>query len=576
MLQINSKPGQDELRAARNESRGLFVITLLFSSFVNLLMLAGPLYMLQLYDRVLSSRSEATLLALTLLLAFLYAMMAILDYTRTQLMTRAATRFETRMEKRVFEASMRRSALQPDANSAGGLRDLDTVQRTISSPVLMAFMDMPWTPIFLVGIALFHPWLGMLAVVGGAILVVVAIINQILTKRAVGEAGAASSKASAMASQIQGDAEQVQSMGMMNTSFERWQKARLAAMRSSVEYTDRGGVFSAFTKSFRLFLQSAMLGLGAYLVLQDQLSPGAMIAASILLGRALAPVELAIGQWLLVQQARQSWANLAQLLSMVPPEERRTQLPKPKARLDVQQITVAPPGEKQASLRMLSFSVQPGQAVGVIGPSGSGKSTLARAVTGIWRPAAGKIRLDDAALDQYGPVALGEHISYLPQKVQLFEGTVAENIARLSMQPDSEKVVQAAQRAGAHEMILALPEGYDTLVSPSGGGLSGGQIQRIGLARAMYGDPVFLVLDEPNANLDHEGTIALNKAIRTLKAEGRSLLIMAHRPAAIQECDLLLMLEKGARAAFGPRDQVLQAVTRNQASVQAVPSTGGA
>ena len=575
MILPNDQKGRRELRDSLSDSRSLFWAVGLFSIFVNLLMLAGPIYMLQLYDRVLGSRSEATLVALTVLVAFLYLMMGILDFTRNQLMSRVSARFENRLGRRIFEASLRRSAVAPGAAAESGPRDMESVQRLMTSPVLMAIVDLPWTPIFLFGIALFHPWLGILAVGGGAVLVVVALINQKLTRSSVQQSGQASAKASNIAAQMRTDAAQVQSCGMMDTSFSRWQRARHEAAGQMLDYSDRGGMFSAFTKSFRLFLQSAMLGLGAYLVLQDQITPGAMIAGSILLGRALAPVEMAIGQWLLVQQGRQSWTNLAQLLSVIPPESKPTELPRPKAKLDVEQITVMPPGAKQASLRMVSFTVQPGQALGVIGPSGAGKSTLARALTGVWPAASGKIRLDGAAVDQYGREALGRHIGYLPQHVQPFEGTVAENIARLEMTPDDKKVVAAAQRAGAHEMILKLPNGYNTQVNSAGGGLSGGQIQRIGLARALYDDPVVVVLDEPNANLDNDGTQALNATLRTLKAEGTAVLLMAHRPSALQECDLLLMLDNGARAAFGPRDDVLRAVTKNHQQVQTAKTSGG-
>ena len=318
-----------------------------------------------------------------------------------------------------------------------------------------------------------------------------------------------------------------------------------------------------------------MLGLGAYLVLQGELTPGAMIAGSILMGRALAPIELAIGQWALVQRARKGWSNLAQLLSETPPESPRTDLPKPRAKLDVMQLTVVPPGEQQAALRLVSFAVQPGQAIGVIGPSGAGKSTLARALTGVWAPAGGKIRLDGASLDQYAPDVLGKYIGYLPQRVTLFDGTIAENIARLSAAPDDAKIVAAAKKAAAHEMILKLPDGYDTRVTAAGGRLSGGQMQRIGLARAMYDDPMILVLDEPNSNLDNEGSEAVNAAIRTMKSEGRSVLIMAHRPAAIKECDMLLMLDGGSRTAFGPKDEVLRQVTQNHQQIQTAVGQGG-
>ena len=568
MVRADFVSGNEELKAARRESRHLYWIVGVFSFFANMLMLTGPIYMLQVYDRVLGSRSVATLVALTVLVAFLYGMMGLLDYARARIMGRVGARFQARLDRRVFDAVLRRSALGAEARAATGLRDLEAVQRLMTSPALMALFDMPWVPVFLIGIAIFHPWLGGLAVAGGAVLILAAIANQIVTRAPAGRAQQASLASDHLADQLRGEAEMVQSMGMRDAAFERWQGARNAALEQHLRAADLGGSLGSASRTFRLFLQSAMLGLGAWLVLRGELTAGAMIAGSILLGRALAPVELAIGNWALAQRAVRGWSDLARLLSEVPREAEPTPLPTPRARLEVQQLTVVPPGEAQAALRMVSFALEPGQAIGVIGPSGAGKSTLARALTGVWRPAGGKIRLDGAALEQYAPGVLGRHIGYLPQRVPLFDGTIAENIARLSPQPDPALVVEAAKKAAAHEMILKLPQGYDTRVSASGGRLSGGQIQRIGLARAMYGNPVILVLDEPNSNLDNEGSQALNTAIRAMKAEGKSALIMAHRPAAIQECDTILMLEGGVCVAFGPRDEVLRQVLVNHQQVQ--------
>ncbi|MFP4449354.1 MAG: type I secretion system permease/ATPase [Rhodosalinus sp.] len=571
----DAQPGLDELRAARRENRGYFWLIGIFSFFANLLMLTGPIYMLQIYDRVLGSRSVETLLALSLLVAFLYGIMALLDYARGRIMARVGARMRARLDQRVFDAVIRKSAVLPDDSAATGLRDLDAVQRLTASPALMSFFDIPWTPFFLVGIALFHPWLGYLAVGGGMILIVFAVLNQLMSRRSSTRGNQGVFRSDVMAGQIRDEAETVQSLGMRGNAFARWKRGRDEALDDMLESADVSGTFAAITKSFRLFLQSAMLGLGAFLVLRGELTPGAMIAASILLGRALAPVELAINSWQLFQAARQGWDSLARLLSEVPPERALTALPRPSARLDVQQLTVVPPGGSQASLRMVTFSVQPGQALGVIGPSGAGKSTLARALTGVWRPAGGRIRLDGATLDRYPPDVLGEYIGYLPQKVELFDGTIAENIARLSMTPDAARVVEAAVKADAHEMILQLPEAYDTRVRGAGARLSGGQIQRIGLARALFGDPVILVLDEPNSNLDNEGSAALNAAIRAMKADGKAVLIMAHRPAAIRECDQLLILDHGARAAFGPRDEVLRQAVKNHREILEAPGTGG-
>ncbi|WP_204112954.1 type I secretion system permease/ATPase [Shimia biformata] len=566
--------GRAELRQARSESRGLYWAVAVFSIFTNLLMLTGPLYMLQIYDRVLGSRSEATLIALTLVVVFLYGMMGLMDFVRGRIMSRVGARFQARLDRRVFDAVLRKSVRTPSKTGLTGLTDLEAVQRFMTSPVFLSIFDIPWTPIFLLGIALFHPWLGMLAVAGGSVLILAIILNQALSRRPLMQAMMASNQSQSTSGQLQTEAEMVRALGMTEAGFARWQQARNKALHEQVSASDLGGTFTSFTKTFRLFLQSAMLGLGAYLVLQNELTPGAMIAGSILLGRALAPIEVAVGQWPVVERALRGWDALAELLGEVPEETPRTKLPKPAAKLEVQQLTVLPPGESQASLRVVSFAVAPGQAVGVIGPSGSGKSTLARAITGVWPPAGGRVRLDGASLDQYEPEDLGRYIGYLPQRVQLFNGTIADNIARLSLQPDHQKVVAAAKKAAAHDMIVALPNGYDTVVSSADGRLSGGQIQRIGLARALYSEPVILVLDEPNSNLDSIGSEALNSAIRTLKSEGSSILIMAHRPAAIQECDLILVLEGGTTRKFGPRDEVLREVLANAEQVRKATARG--
>lgn len=569
------RAGLEKLKAARRESRSLYWAVGIFSIFANMLMLTGPLYMLQVYDRVLSSRSVETLFALTFLVAFLYGIMGILDFVRGRVLSRIGARFQARLDRRVFNATLARTGKAKDDYAQTGLADLEAIQRFISSPAPNALFDMPWTPIFLIGISIFHPWLGYLALSGGLILILTTVLNQILSKNPLTQANISSHRASILGEQLRSEAEMVQSLGMQNNAFDRWQIARRASITQQLSATDVGSSFSALTKTFRLFLQSAMLGLGAYLALKGELSPGAMIAGSILMGRALAPIELAVGQWSTLQRAHRGWWNLAALLTASPEKQPRTNLPVPKAKLDVESLTIVPPGQAQASLRMVSFAVQPGQALGVIGSSGAGKSTLARALTSTWAPAGGKVRLDNASLDNYPPEKLGEYIGYLPQRVQLFDGTIAENIARLAPQPDPEKIVAAAKKADAHDMILQLPDGYDTVVSGNGGRLSGGQIQRIGLARALYSDPVILVLDEPNSNLDNLGAEALNTAIRNMKADQKSVIIMAHRPAAIRECDTLLMLENGAVKAFGPRDEVLRKVVKNHTEIRTAQGAGG-
>ncbi len=560
--------GRAELRAARRESRGLFWLVALFSIFVNLLLLTGPLYMLQVYDRVLGSRSEATLLALTLLAAFLYATMGVLDYTRGRIMARVGARFQDRLDRRVFEAALSTSGPATAGMAATAQRDLEAIQRLLSSPALLAVFDLPWTPLFLACIALFHPWLGALALAGGGVLVLFSLLNQQLSRVPLLDATRAGLQADTLSDQLHTEAEMIQSLGMRSVAFHRWQSARSMALRATNAASDTAGTFAALGKSLRLFLQSAMLGLGAYLVLQDEMTAGAMVASSILMGRALAPIEHSIAHWPVMQRGIKGWQNLAHLLSEIPATAPLMSLPAPKAALEVRNLTVIPPNATQPALRSISFDLHPGQALGVIGPSGAGKTTLARALTGHWAPTAGKLRLDGAALDHYAADQRGLYIGYLPQRVQLFEGTIAENIARLTPDPDPETVVSAARAAAAHEMILQLPDGYETRITPRSSTLSGGQLQRIGLARALYGRPVLLVLDEPNSNLDNDGSAALNAAIRHQKAAGKSVIIMAHRPAAIQECDALLILKDGAATAYGPRDEVLKTNVKNYAVIQ--------
>jgi ATP-binding cassette subfamily C protein len=502
--------------------------------------------------------------------------MGLLDHARSRIMARIGAAMQDRLDHRVFAAAMKRLTLAPtDPVGLAAQRDLEAVQRLWASPVLMSIFDIPFTPLFVAAIFVFHPLLGWLAVGGGVFLIFITVLNQRLTQTPINRTNGLALQAERMSDLIKTEAEAVQALGMTGAAFQRWQRARGAALAEGLKAGDLGGRFGSISKTFRIFLQSAMLGLGAWLVLKGQLSSGAMIAGSILMGRALQPIEQAVGQWALVTRAQEGTARLAELLSRVPPEPPRTALPRPRAILDVQSLSVVPPGETQAVLRGVTFQLGEGQALGIIGPSGAGKSTLARAIIGVWRPAAGKIRLDGAALDQYDPDVLGGYIGYLPQRVTLFEGTIAENIARLQPKADSAKIVEAAQKAAAHDMILRLPDGYDTRVSTLGGRLSGGQIQRIGLARALYDNPVLLVLDEPNSNLDNDGTMALNIAIRSIKAAGGSVIIMAHRPAAIQECDLLLVMEEGMRRAFGPRDQVLKEMVKNHTDIVRSAGPGG-
>ena len=575
----DTQRGKAELRSARAEGWRLFIAVGVFSAVVNILMLTGPLFMLQVYDRVLASRSYETLTALFVLVAFLFLLMGVLDVARNRVMTRVAARFQNRLEPRVFTAALAEGAAAGnDMVVRGGMRDLESVHRFLSSPVLLALFDLPWAPIFLAAVYIFHPVLGVVATAGGALLVLATLMNRWFSRAPLQQSAIATQKADRMSNLYREEGEVIGSLGMRGAAFDRWQRARAEATLHAVEGADRASTFTVFSRTFRLFLQSAMLAAGAWLVLQQQLTPGAMIASSILMGRALAPIDQVVGGWPVVQAAQDGWARLAELLSRQPPAPDRTPLPRPRAQLDVRNLSVAPPGQNQPTLRGVSFSLPPGKALGIIGPSGAGKTTLARAIIGAWPVGAGSIRLGGATLDQFDPDVLGNLIGYLPQQVTLFDGTIAENIARMHPKPDSQRVVAAAKAAAAHQMILDLPQGYDTPISQAGGRLSGGQVQRIGLARALYPQPVLFVLDEPNSNLDNQGSEALNNAIRNIKARGGAVIIMAHRPAAINECELLLVLDQGTRRAFGPRDEVLQSMVKNAEQIrqsQGAGKTGG-
>ncbi|MEM9125701.1 MAG: type I secretion system permease/ATPase [Pseudomonadota bacterium] len=557
------------MQAVRNQGASFLIIAFVFSIFVNLLMLTGPLFMLQVYDRVLGSRSVETLTALFLLVGLLYALMAMLDYARGRIVARFGAKFQSSLDERVFDGTMRRS-LFPQVRSAPAtaLRDLESVRTLFASPVFLALMDIPWTPIFIAAIFLFHPLLGWLAVAGGTLLVIIALLNQILTHRKVAEAQVASGRANAFAEQARQAAEVVRSQGMQGDVAQRWMAQRGTALSQSISASDWTGSFTSLTKSLRLFLQSAMLALGAWLVLRNEMTAGAMIAGSILLGRALAPVEMTVGQWGLIERARTAWTNLGKFLDATPPEPAKTKLPVPKAHLVAKGLTVIPPGLQKPTLRNASVQLEPGKALGVIGKSGSGKTTLAKAMLGLLPPAAGEIRLGGATLDQYAPDDLGRYIGYLPQQVTLFNGTVTENIARMSQNPDPAAVVSAAKKANAHEMIMTLEKGYDTFLEGNDSQLSGGQKQRIALARALYGDPVLLILDEPNSALDADGTEALNRAVRSLKEEGRAAIIMTHRPQAISECDELIVVEKGQIIKSGNRNEVLSSMVQNAGAIK--------
>ena len=539
------RKGDREIRSALAESRRLFVSVGFFSIFVNILMLTGPLFMLQVYDRVLTSRSEATLVTLIGIVAFLFLMMGVLDHARGRVLARAGARLQARLDARVLRAILTRAIAPAErARPATGVSDLEAIQRFFSSPGPFAFFDAPWTPVFLCVLFMFHWMLGALAVFSGILLLLIALINQARTARLQLELGDAHNRSALFVEQMRAGSETVAGLGMQDTVIARSGALRDELLDRSLAASDRGGFFGVTTKTLRLFLQSMMLGLGAWLAIHGQVSFGVMIAASILLGRALAPVDQAVAQWPTLQRVLQARRKLAELLEQTPEEQPRTALPAPRAILEAQGLTVAAPGAKVPAVRGASFRLEPGQAAGIAGPSASGKSTLARALAGVWLPAGGSVRLDGAELEQYGQT-LGEHIGYLPQEVVLFEGTVAENVARMSPTARDEDVVDAAKRTGAHEMILKLPGGYDFQVSAGGAALSGGQRQRIALARAFYGSPVLVVMDEPDSNLDADGTMALARAVQGLKKRGGAAVIVAHRHGAFAQCDQVYVMEAG-------------------------------
>ncbi len=500
MTATHPAAGAAEIRAAMNESRRSFAYIGLFSAFVNLLMLTGPVFMLQIYDRVLPSRSEATLLALVGIVAFLFLMMGLLDHFRARVLARAGARFQARMDPRVLGAILTRAGRSPQARSAPatGLADLEAMQRFASGPGPFAFFDAPWTPVFLFALFLFHWMLGLLAVSSGILLLGLALMNQARTGRLQKEAGEASARAFQLTEQMRAGGETVRGLGMRGTALTRLAAIRNRALGATIASSDRGGAFAATTRTLRLFLQSMMLGLGGWLAIQGSITPGIMIAASILLGRALAPIDQAVAQWPVLQRALEGRRALSRLLSETPEEPLGTPLPAPdpaalrkagQPLLAADKLYVGAPGATRPAVRGASFALHPGAAVGIAGPSAAGKSTLARALAGVWTPLAGKVTLAGAGLDQYGEAALSRHLGWLPQEVVLFEGTVAENIARLAPEPDPEAVVAAAQHAGAHAMILSLPGGYDFEVAAGGAALSGGQRQRIALARGLYRGP---------------------------------------------------------------------------------------
>lgn len=538
-----------------------------FSAVINMLMLMPAIYMLQLYDSVLTSRNETTLLMLTLIMLGAYIFMGALEYVRTFVLIRVGAQLDTKLNKRVYTAAFEQNLKQGDSNAGQALKDLTSIRQFMTGNALFAFFDAPWFPIYIFVIFIFHPWLGVFALCGTAVLIILAYINEKISRKPLEEANSMAIVSTNMASNNLRNAEVIEAMGMLPNLQARWYKLHSKFLNLQAEASEKSGVVTAISKSSTVALQSLMLGLGALLVLENEISPGMMIAGSILLGRAIAPVQLLISVWKQFGSTRSAYERLTKLLENNPEREAGMTLPKPLGNISVENVTAAPPGSKVAVIKGLNFSIAAGEVLGVIGPSGSGKSTLARLLVGVWPSAGGKVRLDGADVYMWNKDELGSHVGYLPQDIELFSGTVSENIARFG-EIDADKVILAAKRAGVHEMILNMPEGYDSTLGDGGAGLSGGQKQRLGLARAMYDDPSVIVLDEPNSNLDDIGEQALLAALIDLRQRGKTIVLITHRTSIISVTNKLLLLHDGTAKMFGPTDQVLAELNKQQKQAQ--------
>lgn len=562
-------PPSNEITDVLSTLKRAFFTVGAFSAITNLLMLAPSLYMLQVYDRVLTSRNETTLLMLTVMILGAYLMISVLELVRSFILVRVGARFDMELNKRVYTAAFEQNLRRTGGNAGQALSDLTNIRQFLTGSALFAFFDAPWFPIYLVVIFIFEPGLGVFALCGTAILVALAFLNERVSKKPLAEANTLSIASASLATNNLRNAEVIESMGMLPNLMGRWFKLHGKFLHLQGEASEKAGLVAAATKFVQIALQSLVLGYGALLVLENKITPGMMIAASILLGRALAPVQQVIAVWKTYAGARSSYGRLLELLDGNPARKAGMPLPKPTGTLTVEGVSAVAPGGQVTLLRGVSFGLMPGDVVGVIGPSGSGKTTLARLLVGVWPAALGKVRLDGADIYQWNKAELGPHLGYLPQDIELFAGTVGENIARFG-EVAADKVVLAAQRAGVHDMILRLPQGYDTPLGDGGAGLSGGQKQRLGLARAMYGDPAVLVLDEPNSNLDDAGEHALLAAVNDLRARGKTIVLITHRTSAIGITNKLLLLRDGAVELFGPTKQVLQALQeKNQKQMQA-------
>jgi PrtD family type I secretion system ABC transporter len=549
--------------------KGTLFSMFVFSCVVNILMLTGPLFMLQVYDRVLSSGSVPTLITLAGIVLVLYIYYGFLEYIRARVMVRVGRKFEERLRGRVFNA-MAFLNLRGAANIGGQpISDLAAVRQYISSNGPLAFLDMPWVPIYLFIVFMLHFWLGIAGLVSAVVIFVLAICTETSTRVPLSKAAAAQAKAILMTDEARRSAEAMHALGMRGVLRDRWAAVQQDALDFQTKASDAGGKLSAASRVVRLLVQSGMLALGAYLAIKGEISPGAIIASSIIMGRGLAPIEQAVGNWQQFLGARKSMERLVKIFAQVPVEQNHMKLPPPKSHLEVENLVVMVPGQEKPLLAGLSFVVTPGMGLGVIGPTGAGKSTLARVLTGVIPATRGTVRLDGAAIEQRSIDEYGKVLGYLPQDVQLFDGTVAQNISRFREDAKPDDIVKAAQLAAVHDLIMRLPQGYDTPLGENGARLSSGQKQRVALARALFGDPALIVMDEPNSNLDAEGEVALDRAIRASLQRGAAVVVVAHRPSALHAVSHILVLSEGKAAAYGPKDEVMKQVTRPQ---QAQPS----